>query len=287
MRAFSSARERARAAAAEELKQKNQRMLLYGSALAISTLALCYASVPLYKVFCQATGFGGTTRRAEQDTLELLKPAETSRVIRVTFDGSVSDSLPWSFVPAQRDVRVVPGESALAFYVTKNNSEKAITGVATYNVMPPQAGPYFVKIQCFCFDEQRLQAGEEVDMPPAPLDVEALRSQSGIEVGLRRCFTQVAERLVADLGDHDIMLLRNHGTLTVGKNVGEAFTYMYFLMKACQIQVRTLAMGPGHTPSQQALDTTAQQAQSLGAGHKLAWPALIRKLERMGSDYAT
>ena len=165
MRAFSSARERAKARAAEELREKNQRMLLYGSALAISTLALCYASVPLYKVFCQATGFGGTTRRAEQDTLQLLKPAETSRVIRVTFDGSVSDSLPWSFVPAQRDVRVVPGESALAFYVTKNNSEKAITGVATYNVMPPQAGPYFVKIQCFCFDEQRLQAGEEVDMP--------------------------------------------------------------------------------------------------------------------------
>ncbi|MES1949057.1 aldolase, class II [Salinisphaera sp. C84B14] len=95
------------------------------------------------------------------------------------------------------------------------------------------------------------------------------------------------ERLVADLGDHDIMLLRNHGTLTVGKNVGEAFTYMYFLMKACQIQVRTLAMGPGYMPSQEALDTTAQQAQSLGAGHKLAWPALIRKLERMGSDYAT
>ena len=165
MRAFSSARERARARAAEELKQKNQRMLLYGSALAISTLALCYASVPLYKVFCQATGFGGTTKRAEKDTLDLLKPAETSRVIRVTFDGTVADSLPWSFVPAQRDVRVVPGESALAFYVTTNNSEKAITGVATYNVMPPQAGPYFVKIQCFCFDEQRLQAGEEVDMP--------------------------------------------------------------------------------------------------------------------------
>ena len=112
MRAFSSARERAKARAAEELREKNQRMLLYGSALAISTLALCYASVPLYKVFCQATGFGGTTRRAEKDTAELLKPAETSRVIRVTFDGSVSDSLPWSFVPAQRDVRVVPGESS-------------------------------------------------------------------------------------------------------------------------------------------------------------------------------
>ena len=186
MRAFSSARERARARAAEDLKQKNQRMLLYGSALAISTLALCYASVPLYKVFCQATGFGGTTRRAEKETAELLKPAENSRVIRVTFDGTVTDSLPWSFVPAQRDVRVVPGESALAFYVTTNNSDKAITGVATYNVAPPQAGPYFVKIQCFCFDEQRLQGGEEVDMPvlfvidPKFLDDPSLKRVSNI-----------------------------------------------------------------------------------------------------------
>jgi cytochrome c oxidase assembly protein subunit 11 len=89
-------------------------------------------------------------------------------------------------VPAQRDVRVVPGESALAFYVTKNNSDKAITGVATYNVAPPQAGPYFVKIQCFCFDEQRLQAGEEVDMPvlfvidPKFLDDPSLKRVSNI-----------------------------------------------------------------------------------------------------------
>jgi len=95
------------------------------------------------------------------------------------------------------------------------------------------------------------------------------------------------ERLVADLGDKDIMMLRNHGTLTVGKDVGEAFTYMYFLMKACQIQVRTLAMGKPYLPDQNALDTTADQAKSLGKGSKLAWPALIRKLERMNSDYAT
>ena len=95
------------------------------------------------------------------------------------------------------------------------------------------------------------------------------------------------ERLVNDLGDKNMMLLRNHGTLTVGKDVAEAFTYMYFLMKACQIQVRTLAMGNTHLPGQHALDTTADQAKSLGKGSKLAWPALIRKLERMGSDYAT
>ena len=94
------------------------------------------------------------------------------------------------------------------------------------------------------------------------------------------------ECLIADLGDHDILLLRNHGTLTVGRNVGEAFIYMYFLMKACEIQVKTLAMGPGHMPPQAALDTTAEQAKGLGAAGKLAWPALLRKLERMGSDYA-
>ncbi|MDA3923035.1 MAG: class II aldolase/adducin family protein [Salinisphaera sp.] len=95
------------------------------------------------------------------------------------------------------------------------------------------------------------------------------------------------ERLIADLGDKDIMMLRNHGTLTVGRDVGEAFIYMHFLMKACQIQVRTLGMGPPCLPSAAALDTTAEQAQQLGAAGKLAWPALLRKLERMGSDYAT
>ena len=162
MRGFSSARERARATAAADLKQRNQKMALYGSGLAILTLGVCYASVPLYKVFCAQTGFGGTTKRAPEDTRALLQPADTSRVIRVTFDGTVADTMPWSFVPAQRDVRVVPGESALAFYVTTNNAKFPITGVATYNVQPPQAGPYFVKIQCFCFDEQRLMPGEEV-----------------------------------------------------------------------------------------------------------------------------
>jgi len=94
------------------------------------------------------------------------------------------------------------------------------------------------------------------------------------------------ERLVADLGERNIMLLRNHGTLTVGADVGEAFIYMYFLMKACQIQTRTLAMGKPYLPSDAALDTTAEQSKMLGGAGGLAWPALIRKLDRMGSDYA-
>ncbi len=95
------------------------------------------------------------------------------------------------------------------------------------------------------------------------------------------------ERLVKDLGDKNMMLLRNHGTLTVGKTVAEAFTYMYFLMKASEIQVRTLGQGEPYLPSQAAIDTTSDQSKQLGMASQLTWPALLRKLERIGSDYAT
>ncbi|KAJ1450944.1 cytochrome c oxidase assembly protein CtaG/Cox11, partial [Pelagophyceae sp. CCMP2097] len=145
---------------------KNVTTAVYGVAIVVATCGMAYASVPLYKVFCQTTGFGGTTKRVDPtEALRLMKPVKDGRVLRITFDGHVSDALPWTFTPAQRDVRITPGETALAFYTTKNNSDHAITGVASYNVQPPQAGFYFNKIQCFCFDEQRLRAGEEVDMP--------------------------------------------------------------------------------------------------------------------------
>lgn len=85
--------------------------------------------------------------------------------MRVTFSASVSDVLPWKFVPQQREVRILPGETALAFYTATNMSDKDIIGVATYSVTPGQVAPYFSKIQCFCFEEQRLNAGETVDMP--------------------------------------------------------------------------------------------------------------------------
>ncbi len=83
----------------------------------------------------------------------------------MTFSASVSDVLPWKFTPQQREVRVLPGETALAFYTATNNSPHDIIGVATYSVTPGQTAPYFSKIQCFCFEEQRLAAGETVDMP--------------------------------------------------------------------------------------------------------------------------
>jgi cytochrome c oxidase assembly protein subunit 11 len=88
-----------------------------------------------------------------------------ARTITVTFNADVADGLPWRFTPAQRSVTLRPGESALAFYTAVNTSEVPITGVSTYNVAPARAGLYFRKVQCFCFEEQRLEPGETVDMP--------------------------------------------------------------------------------------------------------------------------
>jgi len=182
-----------------------------------------YASVPLYKVFCQRTGFGGTTQRVVLDdgegkeekkrkkaeareglmaklyemsnapaskkvghggprssssksaatwtdedellSLRTLKPVAGGQIVTVTFDSNVSAGTPFTFRPATPAVRVVAGETALAFFTCRNNSTRPVTGVATYNVYPPKAGLYFNKVQCFCFEQQRLLPGEEVDMP--------------------------------------------------------------------------------------------------------------------------
>jgi cytochrome c oxidase assembly protein subunit 11 len=101
----------------------------------------------------------------DADPSERLKPVTNVPRLRITFNSSVSSILPWKFTPQQREVRVLPGETALAFYTATNNSKDDIIGVATYSVTPGQVAPYFSKIQCFCFEEQRLNAGETVDMP--------------------------------------------------------------------------------------------------------------------------
>lgn len=132
-----------------------------------------YASVPLYRMFCQATGFGGTTRRKtiedklrETDSLpESTKAAAEARSVTISFNADVAEGMPWKFTPTQKNVVVTPGETTLAFFTAKNKSKQAVTGVATYNVQPNKAGSYFNKVQCFCFEEQRLRGGEEVDMP--------------------------------------------------------------------------------------------------------------------------
>jgi len=94
------------------------------------------------------------------------------------------------------------------------------------------------------------------------------------------------ERLIRDLGGKFMMMLRNHGVLTAGKDVAETFTYLYFLMKACEIQVKAQSCGPLHMPSKQAVRTTAEQSQSLGSATALTWPALLRLLDSKNSGYA-
>ncbi|KAK9272036.1 hypothetical protein L1049_002405 [Liquidambar formosana] len=150
-------------------ERKSQKILLYLTILVFGMVGCSYAAVPLYRRFCQATGYGGTIQRRESVEEKIARHAQdgtiTSREIVVQFNSDVADGMPWKFVPTQREVRVKPGESALAFYTAENQSSTPITGVSTYNVTPMKAAVYFNKIQCFCFEEQRLLPGEQIDMP--------------------------------------------------------------------------------------------------------------------------
>ncbi len=120
---------------------------------------LAFASVPLYRLFCQVTGYGGTTQVAE------AAPGRVSeRRITVRFNADVNPKLPWNFQPLERAVTLRVGEPGLAFYRAVNLTDQPVSGTATFNVTPLKAGQYFNKTQCFCFDEQRLEAGEAVEM---------------------------------------------------------------------------------------------------------------------------
>jgi len=124
-------------------------------------VGLAFASVPLYQLFCQVTGYGGTPKIGAA----VLEAVVSERVIKIRFDANTDGKLPWVFKPNQRQVTVKLGESRLAFYTAKNMGEQPVTGTATYNVAPYKAAKYFSKIDCFCFSEQTLAPGEEVSMP--------------------------------------------------------------------------------------------------------------------------
>ncbi len=123
-------------------------------------VGLAFASVPLYQLFCQVTGYGGTTRIAEA-----LPEAVGERVIKVRFNADLAAGLPWAFQPEQRQVTLRVGEQGLAFFRAENLSDRPIVGTASFNVTPLKAGPYFNKIDCFCFTEQRLAPGESAQLP--------------------------------------------------------------------------------------------------------------------------
>jgi len=133
----------------------------------MGVFGLVWACVPLYRMYCQSTGQGQATQTGHKEYTAPPEPNSKAakRLISVDFAGTVHPSLPWEFVPQQRRVVVGLGETALAFYRAKNNSAKPIIGVSVYHMLPAEAGLYFNKIQCFCFDEQLINPGEEVDLP--------------------------------------------------------------------------------------------------------------------------
>ena len=122
-------------------------------------LGLAFASVPLYRMFCELTGFAGTPQRAAS------APGAIAGQVGVRFDANIHPGLPWRFEPEQRTIRVKPGARTQIFYRAQNLSARPWTGHAVFNVTPDQVGKYFKKIECFCFTEQTLNAGQTVDMP--------------------------------------------------------------------------------------------------------------------------
>ena len=122
-------------------------------------VGMSFAAVPLYHIFCQVTGYGGTTRRAEAAPKTIL-----DRVVTVRFDSNISNGLGWSFRPLQRQVQVKLGEVGTVAFEAENRTDRTETGTAAFNVAPDQAGAYFNKIACFCFTDQTLKPGQKTDL---------------------------------------------------------------------------------------------------------------------------
>jgi cytochrome c oxidase assembly protein subunit 11 len=140
--------------------RRNGATALVVLGVAAGMVGMSFAAVPLYKMFCEATGYEGTTQRATA-----APGAIGERLVTVRFNTDVAPDLAWEFRPVQPSARVRPGEETLVYFRATNRSKREIIGTATFNVTPLKTGQYFDKIQCFCFTEQRLAPGESIDMP--------------------------------------------------------------------------------------------------------------------------
>jgi len=141
------------------MRARNRRLGLVLAGVVAGMVGLSFAASPFYRLFCQLTGFGGATVRAEK-----APDRVRARTVTVRFNADVDPGLPWDFKPAQREIAVRLGEPALAFYTARNRAGEAITGTAVFNVQPDKAGGYFDKVQCFCFTEQRLAPGQSAEL---------------------------------------------------------------------------------------------------------------------------
>jgi cytochrome c oxidase assembly protein subunit 11 len=154
--------------ASAPVHDRNRRVGLIMVLVALAMLGLGFAAVPLYRLFCQVTGFAGTTQRASEsqavDAAQFARSAGAP-TISVRFDAEVERGMPWTFTPLQTTQTIQIGERSMALFMAQNNSDKPVTGSATFNVVPEQTGSYFNKIQCFCFTQQTLKPHEAVRMP--------------------------------------------------------------------------------------------------------------------------
>ncbi|MEZ5810746.1 MAG: cytochrome c oxidase assembly protein [Rhizobiaceae bacterium] len=143
-------------------RENRGNLVLAAACLAFtaSMVGMSYAAVPLYKMFCQVTGYGGTTQRVEQASDRIL-----DKTITVRFDANTAGGLPWEFAPEQRDITMRIGETVKVAYKAKNLYPETTRGRASFNVTPDFAGAYFNKIECFCFTDTELKPGEALDMP--------------------------------------------------------------------------------------------------------------------------
>lgn len=145
------------------MPNSNARVAFLAAGFAVSMVGVGFAAVPLYKMFCEATGFGGTTMRVDEAQAATI--VATQKPITIRFDANHRSDLPWEFRPERPTDTVSIGAKDMAIFIAKNLSGEPVTGTATFNVAPAQAGKYFSKIQCFCFTEQTLQPGQQVRMP--------------------------------------------------------------------------------------------------------------------------
>ena len=145
------------------LQDRNRRVGMIALLGALAMLGLGYASAPLYRLFCQVTGFGGTTQRASE--AQAASTQVTASPMSIRFDANVERGMPWRFRPEQVTQKITLGGRHMAIYSALNLSDQPVTGMAAFNVEPEVAGKYFNKVQCFCFNQQTLKPGEEVRMP--------------------------------------------------------------------------------------------------------------------------
>lgn len=144
----------------KEASRKNRKVALITLSIVLFMGGMAFAAVPLYRIFCQVTGFGGTPRIVESESL-----VRGERILTVRFDANTSGELDWRFEPETTSIRLQTGVTATVFYRVTNRSNRPVTGMATYNVAPDQAGSFFNKLSCFCFTEQTLAPGETMEMP--------------------------------------------------------------------------------------------------------------------------